>query len=320
MSASSSAAAIPTSKGTGANKRRRPTFRPATKRKAAGTRQPSTSSAVAATAPSDHVEEASEAASPGDHVTSSTVIEDATSTSVATVPAVTKTSKRSGKKRKSSTGVAIGSSRPIREQQEATPDDGTLASQPAVVSEPNLPSALPGQETLQAYCSKYRSKSKEKRQPKLKQHAAAVSEAPTTEAAAASSGPVVQVVNGEIVLQESSMVVPGARRSVQEVEEEFQHVVEEETHSAVVGASYHSFVSRRAPQHWTVEETKLFYHALRQVGTDFGTMVAYFENRTRKQLKRKYQVESSKQPRLVALALNPKSQVPLGKCPVMMTY
>ena len=123
-----------------------------------------------------------------------------------------------------------------------------------------------------------------------------------------SAGSVVQIINGEIVLQESSMVVTGNSRP----EEEFP-VIEEEMQLAVVGASYNSFVSRRAPQHWSVEETELFYDALRQVGTDFGTMEAYFgKKRTRKQLKRKYQIESTKNPQLIDLALDPSSFKKVG--------
>jgi Myb DNA-binding like len=123
--------------------------------------------------------------------------------------------------------------------------------------------------------------------------------------------PVVQIINGEIVLQESSLMVPGARRSVQEVEAEF-NVVEEDAHMAIVGASYNSFVNRRAPQHWSVDETKRFYDALRQLGTDFCSMEAYFDNRTRKQLKRKYQIESAKNPQLIEMALNPKYHTEIG--------
>jgi Myb DNA-binding like len=114
---------------------------------------------------------------------------------------------------------------------------------------------------------------------------------PDEEEEVAPAGPQVKIVDGEIVLQESSMMVPGARRTVQEVEEEYQHVVEEEGHTTIVGASYNSFVARRKPQHWAVEETKLFYNALRQVGADFVTMEAFYRNRTRKQLKKKYQIE-----------------------------
>ena len=180
-------------------------------------------------------------------------------------------------------------------------------------SEPQIPDADPGKPKLQAYCGRYRFPKKEKRRATQKAPKVPVNqENEPADQTKATAGPVVQVVNGEIVLQESSMVVPGARRSVEEVEEEFEQVVEEEAHSAVVGASYNSFVSRRAPQHWSVAETKKFYNALRQVGPDFATMSAYFDDRTRKQLKRKYQIENSKNPHLIELALSPQAQVPLG--------
>jgi len=87
-----------------------------------------------------------------------------------------------------------------------------------------------------------------------------------------SGGPVVQIIDGQIVLQESSMLV-GAGTSIKPDE---NHVVEEDTQLASIGASYHSFAKYRSPKHWTTKETTLFYEALRQVGVDFGTMVAYF--------------------------------------------
>jgi hypothetical protein len=167
---------------------------------------------------------------------------------------------------------------------------------------------------LNSFCSKFRSKRK-KKEKTGKEKAGPVPDAPAAVAEESSSanvvsaGPVVQIINGEIVLQESSMVVSGNSKP----EEEFP-VIEEEMQLAVVGASYNSFVSRRAPQHWSVEETELFYDALRQVGTDFGTMEAYFgKKRTRKQLKRKYQIESTKNPQLIDLALDPSSLKKIGR-------
>ena len=90
----------------------------------------------------------------------------------------------------------------------------------------------------------------------------------------ATGAPIVQIIDGEIVLQESSIQAPGARRSVQQVEEEFDQVVEEDSGSTIVGAGYNSFKEGRSkgPQHWTVKETKLFFEALRQLGTDFGKL------------------------------------------------
>ncbi|KAG7350645.1 Myb-like DNA-binding protein [Nitzschia inconspicua] len=133
--------------------------------------------------------------------------------------------------------------------------------------------------------------------------------------------PVVQIIDGEIVLQESSLMLP-TRRTVQEVEEEFQdNVVEEDAQMAIVQASYTSFLTKgdaaangmRGPQHWSLEETQKFYMALRQLGTDFGSMEALFDGkRTRRQLKQKYRKELAKTPNLVQeLALNPKYKTDL---------
>mmetsp|Transcript_16938 Transcript_16938/g.34848 ORF Transcript_16938/g.34848 Transcript_16938/m.34848 type:complete len:627 (-) Transcript_16938:185-2065(-) len=135
-----------------------------------------------------------------------------------------------------------------------------------------------------------------------------------------SSAPSVQIIDGEIVLQESSVMFP-ARRTVQEVEEEFQdNVVEEDEQLNTVQASYTSFVTKgdhgktRNKGLWSIKETELFYLALQQLGTDFGSMEALFfeDKRTRRQLKNKYRKELIKNPDLVQeLALNPKYQIAL---------
>lgn len=201
----------------------------------------------------------------------------------------------------------------------AVPDeDPTVNNSLAIAArdKQTIPEDTSGLKRLNSFCTKFRSKRK-KRNKNGRENEGPAPE-PATEAAlqdpdatagnAVSAGPVVQIINGEIVLQESSMVVTGSTRP----DEEFA-VVEEEMQLAVVGASYNSFVTRRKPQHWSVEETELFYDALRQVGTDFGTMEAYFgSQRTRKQLKRKYQIESVKNPQLIDLALDPSSMKKIG--------
>ena len=134
---------------------------------------------------------------------------------------------------------------------------------------------------------------------------------------AATAGPVVQIVNGEIVLQESSVVI---NRANAKMGEEDASVVEEEAQLAVVGATANSFTNRNKSQRWTADQTRLFYQALRQVGTDFGTMEAFFsEKRTRKQLKRKYQAELIRNPRLIEKALDPSIRADLGKFVVLRT-
>lgn len=179
---------------------------------------------------------------------------------------------------------------------------------------------------LSSFCTTFKGK-KRKRDPKTQVVIAAQKKEkkkekknpPPKRATEANTGaPVVQMVNGEIVLEESSLVFPGQRRSVKEVEEEYD-VIEEDAQLAIVGASYNSFVNRKGPQHWNVAETNQFYQALRQLGTDFTSMEALFENRTRKQLKRKYTAELSKNPKLVEMALNPSYQKDVGKYAAHLT-
>ena len=76
-----------------------------------------------------------------------------------------------------------------------------------------------------------------------------------------------------------------------------------------VTATYTSFTARQRPQHWGVEETRTFYNALRQCGTDFTLMTGFFpagngqRGRTRRQLKSKFLAESRRNPKLIELAL-----------------
>lgn len=191
---------------------------------------------------------------------------------------------------------------------------GTSISRNFVDDHELTTTVAPGSIALSTFCSKYRVKGVIATVVKDTPAPALDHMLPEPEEPPAAAGPIVQIINGEIVLQASSMEVPNARKTVAELEEEFDHVVEEEGHTTVVGASYTSFVDRKKPQHWNVTETKLFYNALRQIGTDFACMESYFENRSRKQLKRKYQIEISKNSSLVELALNPKAKVAIGTC------
>jgi len=130
------------------------------------------------------------------------------------------------------------------------------------------------------------------------------------------AGPTVEIINGEIVIKDSSLQV-GGRRTVEDVDRELQNsgvIVED---SELLTATYNSFKKKDKSTAWTVEETKLFYKALRQCGSDFSTMTIFFENttkRTRQQIKRKYLIEVRKNPKLIDLALNPTTQKRLGMC------
>ena len=127
------------------------------------------------------------------------------------------------------------------------------------------------------------------------------------------SGPLVEVINGEIVIKESTMII-GGRRSTEEVDRELNNAVIEEDYNTL-NVSYRSFALREKSLRWNVDETRKFYIALRQCGTDFTTMQNYFDGsdgqrkRSRRQLKSKYNIECRKNWKLIDMAMNPKAQM-----------
>ncbi len=136
-------------------------------------------------------------------------------------------------------------------------------------------------------------------------------------------GPQVTVdEHGTIVIAQDSLLPnPENRQSTTEIDQELLgggSVIDEgetPSHLGAIQARYDSYtaVPRTVPVRWSVRETKDFYNALRQCGTDFSLMQMFCLGRTRDQLKRKFKVESRKNARLVDMALDPKCHVKLGK-------
>ena len=118
-------------------------------------------------------------------------------------------------------------------------------------------------------------------------------------------GPSVEIVNGQIVIKESSLVAGSRSGTNYDDYEE----VEEENYGT---ARYSSFTKRRPSPTWGIEETKLFYSALRQCGTDFTNMMAFFPGRTRRQLKLKYYREEKHHPDLIDYAINTSASLELA--------
>lgn len=94
------------------------------------------------------------------------------------------------------------------------------------------------------------------------------------------SGLRVEMIDGKIVIKESSLIVNEAAINETEYEE-----VEE---GALITSRYSSFTNRKAAKMWGIEETRLFYSALRQCGLEFSLMQSFFPNRTRKEIKLKF--------------------------------
>ena len=126
--------------------------------------------------------------------------------------------------------------------------------------------------------------------------------------------PQVEIIDGEIVVRDHSLIGGVQQRTATHlIDAEFgTAIVEDETTAlGAVQAKYDSYTNRTTNRKWGVDETKSFYRALRQCGSDFSMMQMFLPNRTRGQLKNKFKMESRKHPRLVDMALDPKSRVKL---------
>ena len=122
--------------------------------------------------------------------------------------------------------------------------------------------------------------------PPVEEGAAATATATAT--APVVVGPQVEIVNGQIVINQKSLEVVSRPEEAGE-EGWMEEVIEDPTQAA----TYNSFTNRTKTTRWTEDETRLFYQALRQCGTDFTTMASLlFEGkRDRAQLKNKFKKE-----------------------------
>lgn len=101
------------------------------------------------------------------------------------------------------------------------------------------------------------------------------------------AGPVMRIVNGEIVLDTASLQVDrhaDAERDMGELED----VVENSLTRKINQASYGK---RSKTESWDEEMTDLFYRGLRMFGTDFMMISKMFPGRSRRQIKLKFNNE-----------------------------
>ncbi|KAJ5092349.1 hypothetical protein NUU61_007219 [Penicillium alfredii] len=109
------------------------------------------------------------------------------------------------------------------------------------------------------------------------------------------SGPVMRIVNGEIVLDTASLQVDrhaDAARSAGDLED----VVESSFTRKVNQASYGK---RSKTESWDEDMTDLFYRGLRMFGTDFMVISKMFPGRSRRQIKLKFNNEERRDPQKI---------------------
>jgi len=162
---------------------------------------------------------------------------------------------------------------------------------------------------LADYCSKYRGKGVEpKEAPKKKMRTAAETMAAKAKRKREPARPGLEIVNGQMVIR--PLEIGGGFESD---EEDDREEVDEDSGRST--STYSSYTNRTRTERWGIEETRRFYSALQQCGTDFTLMLTQFPGRTQKQLKNKFRKETKDQPDLISKALDPKSAIPLNTDP-----
>jgi transcription factor TFIIIB component B'' len=112
-------------------------------------------------------------------------------------------------------------------------------------------------------------------------------------------GPRMRIVDGQIVIDDSSLVVDRHKRAAAEalVLEE----IEENDFTRITTSG--SFMKKEKSQNWDLEELGRFYDGLRMFGTDFQMISKMFPNRSRKQIKLKFNKEEKMFPKKIAAVL-----------------
>lgn len=122
------------------------------------------------------------------------------------------------------------------------------------------------------------------------------------------SGPKMRIVNGEIVLDNTSLQVDRHADAAREAGE-LEDVVENSFTRKINQATYGK---RSKTETWDETMTDLFYRGLRIIGTDFMAISKLFPGRSRRQIKLKFNNEERRDPQRIKdtlLGIAPREQV-----------
>lgn len=133
--------------------------------------------------------------------------------------------------------------------------------------------------------------------PELYQHQDSTP-APEPETSAP-SGPQMRIVDGQIVIDDASLVVDRHREAAAAAPE--MEIVVEDEFSRVVTSGTH--MKRETNLYWSTLETEKFYDGLRMFGTDFEMISKMFPGRTRRQVKLKFNKDEREYPKRINSAL-----------------
>ncbi|PWY82981.1 transcription factor IIIB, Bdp1 subunit [Aspergillus heteromorphus CBS 117.55] len=125
---------------------------------------------------------------------------------------------------------------------------------------------------------------------------------------APAAGPVMRIVNGEIVLDTASLQVDRHADAARNAD--LEDVVENSLTRKINQATYGK---RSKTESWDEEMTDLFYRGLRMFGTDFMMISKFFPGRSRRQIKLKFNNEERRDPqRIKETLLGPREAIDIN--------
>lgn len=117
------------------------------------------------------------------------------------------------------------------------------------------------------------------------------------------SGVQLRIVDGQIVLDQSSLVLDRHARAAA-TQGDMEIIEENDFTRLITSSSFMTTSKLKGPNIWTSEETERFYHGLRMFGTDFQMLAAMFPGKSRRHVKLKYNREERHCPGLVTEAVS----------------
>ncbi|CEI38816.1 hypothetical protein FVEN_g4653 [Fusarium venenatum] len=128
------------------------------------------------------------------------------------------------------------------------------------------------------------------------------SPAPSAPTSAAPSGPQFRIVDGQIVIDQSSLSVDRHARAAAAAGD-METVEENDFTRLITSNSFMNTSKLKGPNIWTEDETELFYRGLCMFGTDFEMISKMFPGKQRRNVKLKFNREERHCPRRINAAL-----------------
>ncbi|KAJ6789556.1 hypothetical protein PWT90_10784 [Aphanocladium album] len=120
----------------------------------------------------------------------------------------------------------------------------------------------------------------------------------------APAGPQFRIVDGQIVVDQSSLVMDRhARAAAAQAGEDMETIEENDFTRLITSSSFMNTSKLRGPNIWTDDETELFYRGLSMFGTEFQMISHMFPGKQRRHIKLKFNREERYNPTRIDAAL-----------------